>query len=114
MPPTSRRPGRPARQPKPSTTTGHVHEPDSSLSTYTYRGKSVEVHAGEQGCCVVIDGELVEYVVEPEGIYSHDLAYQKFGSPEELAEELIRQWGTAKIKRMPVVHDHGHDHDHHH
>jgi hypothetical protein len=91
-----------------------VHDPGSKLSTFTYRGKNVEVHAGEQGCCVVIDGELVLYDVDDDGIYSHDLAYQKFGSPEELAEELIRQWGTAKIKRTPVPHEHGpgHEHDH--
>ena len=112
MPTTPRRPGRSARRPKASkgssTPTEHVHEPGSKLSVFTYRGKSVEVHAGEHGCCVVIDGDLVEYTIEPDGIYSHDLAYQKFGTPEELAEELIRQWGTAKIKRTPVAHDHDH------
>jgi hypothetical protein len=42
------------------------------------------------------------------------MAYQKFGSPEELAEEVIRQWGQAKVERTPVPHDHDHDHDHDH
>ena len=86
----------------------HQHEPGSILSTFTYRGKSVEVHGGEHGCCVVIDGERVDYMIEPDGIYSHEMAYQKFGSPEELAEEVIRQWGQAKIARTPVPHDHDH------
>jgi hypothetical protein len=119
MPPTPRRSSRPARRPKPASSKAgaadkHQHEPDARTSTFSYRGKSVEVHAGEHGCCVVIDGERVDYVVEPDGIYSHEMAYQKFGSPEELAEEVIRQWGQAKIARTPVPHDHGHDHDHDH
>jgi hypothetical protein len=122
MPPTPRRRIRPARKATPATarsaTTEHKHDPGSKRSTFSYRGRSVEIHAGDVGCCVEIDGERVDYVVEPDGIYTHDLAYQKFGSPEELAEELIRQWGQARIKRTPVPHDHGpghdddHDHDH--
>lgn len=128
MPPTPRRPGRPARKAKPPTArtlaaanarsaaANHEHEPGSKRSTFNYRGRSVEIHAGDVGCCVEIDDERVDYVVEPDGIYTHDMAYQKFGSPEELAEELIRQWGQARIKRTPVPHDHGpgHDHDHDH
>ncbi len=120
MPRIPGQPSRPARQPKaPSAVPAadkHKHDPDSKLSTFTYRGKNVDVHAGKNGCCVEIDGERVDYMVDDDGIYSHDLAYQKFGSPEELAEELIRQWGQAKIKRTPVPHDHGpgHDHDHEH
>jgi hypothetical protein len=115
MPQTPRRPTRSARQPKArksaATSGQHVHDSDSKLSSFTYRGRSVDVHAGEHGCCVVIDGERVDYMVEPDGIYSHEMAYQKFGSPEELAEEVIRQWGQAKIDRTPVPHDHEHDHD---
>ena len=122
MPPNPRRPSRSDRKAKPATarkataTAKHEHDPGSKRSTFSYRGRSVEVHAGDVGCCVEIDGERVDYVVEPDGIYTHDMAYQKFGSPEELAEELIRQWGQAKIKRTPVPHDHGpgHDHDHDH
>ena len=121
MPSTPRRPSRRATpRAKPasarSAVAEHKHDPGSKRSTFSYRGKSVEIHAGDVGCCVEIDGERVDYVVEPDGIYSHDLAYQKFGSPEELAEELIRQWGQARIKRTPVPHDHGpgHDHDHDH
>jgi hypothetical protein len=114
-----RTPGRQRRAPSRSkAATGarhggseHTHEPGSKRSDFTYRGKAVEVHAGEKGCCVVIDGERVDYVVDEDGIYSHELAYQKFGSPEELAEEVIRQWGQAKIERTPVPHDHDHDHD---
>lgn len=116
MQPTPRRPSRPARKPKTPTartaTAEHKHDPGSKRRTFSYRGRSVEIHAGDVGCCVEIDGERVEYVVGPDGIYSHDLAYQKFGSPEELAEEVIRQWGQAKIKRTPVRHDHGPGHDH--
>ncbi len=93
-------------------TSEHEHEPDSKLSTFTYRGRAVEIHAAEKGCCVVIDGERVDYVVDDDGIYSHELAYQKLGSPEELAEELIRQWGQARVERTPVPHDHNHDHGH--
>jgi hypothetical protein len=112
MPSTTRRSSRPSRRAKPLTMTPgadeHEHEPGSILSTFTYRGKSVEVHGGEKGCCVVIDGERIDYMIEPDGIYSHEMAYQKFGSPEELAEEVIRQWGQAKIARTPVPHDHDH------
>lgn len=111
MPPTPRRPSRSARKAKPSNARAaggeHEHEPGSKRSTFSYRGKSVEVNAGEKGCCVVIDGERVDYVVDADGIYTHDMAYQKFGSPEELAEEVIRQWGQARIKRTPVPLEHG-------
>ena len=115
MPPTPRRPNRsgsPRAKPAKARTakTEHKHEAGSKLSTFSYRGRSVEIHGGDVACCVEIDGERVDYVVEADGVYSHDLAYQKFGSPEELAEEVIRQWGQAKIKRTPVPHDHGHDH----
>lgn len=92
----------------------HQHEPGSKLRSFDYRGRSVEIHAAEKGCCVVIDGERVDYVVDDDGVYSHDMAYMKFGSPEELAEEVIRQWGQAKIARTPVPHDHDHDNDHDH
>lgn len=117
MPPTPRRRSRPPTpRAKPasarSVVAEHKHEPGSKRSTFTYRGRSVEINAGDVGCCVEIDGERVDYVVDPDGIYSHDLAFQKFGSPEELAEELIRQWGQAKIQRTPVPHDHGPGHDH--
>lgn len=118
MPPTPRRQSRPARRAKPATaartaatarsaSAKHEHEPGSKRSTFNYRGRSVEIHAGDVGCCVEIDGERVDYVVDADGIYSHDMAYQKFGSPEELAEEVIRQWGQARIKRTPVPLDHG-------
>lgn len=128
MPPNPRRPSRLTRQAKsPTARTAtaeggrsaaaeHKHEAGSKRRSFSYRGRSVEIHAGDVGCCVEIDGERVDYVVDADGVYSHDLAYQKFGSPEELAEEVIRQWGQAKIKRTPVPHDHGpgHDHDHDH
>jgi hypothetical protein len=120
MPRTPGRQRRPSSQPKAAPSrknaSEHKHEPGSELRTFNYRGKSVEVHAAEKGCCVVIDGERVDYVVDDDGVYSHELAYQKFGSPEELAEEVIRQWGQAKVARTPVPHDHdhGHDDDHDH
>ena len=120
MPRTPRRDSKatskPASKGTSASATKHEHEPGSDLRTFSYRGKSVEVHAAEKGCCVVIDGERVDYVVDDDGIYSHELSYQKFGSPEELAEEVIRQWGQARIERTPVAHDHDHDHgdDHDH
>ena len=116
MPKTPDRQRRLSSKPKPAASrkaaSEHKHETGSELRTFSYRGKSVEIHAAEKGCCVVIDGERVDYVVDDDGVYSHELAYQKFGSPEELAEEVIRQWGQAKVARTPVPHDHDHDHDH--
>lgn len=115
MPSTPRRPSRSATsRAKPASARSpvaeHKHEPGSKRSTFSYRGRSVEVNAGDTGCCVVIDGERIDYVVDDDGIYTHDMAYQKFGSPEELAEEVIRQWGQAKIARTPAPLDHGSGH----
>lgn len=54
-----------------------------------------------------VDGRMVMYEQTDEGIYSHDLMYQRFSTPEELAEELVRQWGThvpAPVQMpMPVM-----------
>ena len=117
MPSIPRRPSRPATsRAKPasarSAAAEHKHEPGSKRRTFSYRGRAVEINAGDVGCCIEIDGERIDYVVDDDGIYSHDMAYQKFGSPEELAEEVIRQWGQAKIKRTPVPPDHAHGQGH--
>jgi hypothetical protein len=88
---------------------------EAGARTFSFRGRSIEIQPTKEGCCgtLIIDGERVDYVVTDDGIYSHDMAYMTFGSPEELGEELLRQLGQAKISRTPVPldHDHGQGHD---
>lgn len=74
---------------------------------FQFRGRTVEImppsehdvavarkaHHPAQGM-LRIDRRDVMYEQTDEGIYSHEMMYQRFSTPEELAEELVRQWGT--------------------
>src|SRR3954468_13483003 len=78
---------------------------------FTFRGRQIEIlpkggtdrampehHMTTPGVRVNgilrIDGREVAFEQTEEGVFSHEFMYQRFGSPEELAEELVRQWGT--------------------
>jgi hypothetical protein len=41
-----------------------------------------------------IDGRDVMYEQTDEGVYSHELMYERFSTPAALAEALVRQWGS--------------------
>ncbi|SRR6266849_6133729 len=87
--------------------------------SYTFRGRTIEVlpptreaktslRKGPLEGKLTIDGREVAYEQTEEGIYSHEMMYARFSTPEELAEELVRQWGTNIPAPMDMpMHDHG-------
>jgi len=95
-------------------------EPDKAAPRgFTFRGRQIEIlpmggtdrampghHMATPGVRVDgllrIDGREVAYEQTDEGVMSHEFMYQRFGTPEELAEELVRQWGTHIPEAMPM------------
>jgi hypothetical protein len=54
-----------------------------------------------------IDDEAFPVEVTERGVLSHEMAFKEYGSIDELAEDIIRQRGTAQIERGDQP-----DHDH--
>jgi hypothetical protein len=92
---------------------------DEQSRSYTFRGRTIEVvppsrdaktslMKGPPEGMLSIDGRQVAYEQTEEGVYSHEMMYARFSTPEELAEELVRQWGTSIPAPMDMsMHDHG-------
>jgi hypothetical protein len=77
---------------------------DGQLRGHRYR---VERPRGRrEGTRLFIDDEEIVLEEYEGGVMSHDIAFKMYGSPEELAEDLIRQWGTARIQRTHIDHPH--------
>lgn len=94
---------------------------------YNYRGRRVQVDPPSRlrngQNTLMIDETRVPYTQTDEGVYSHAMMFQVFGSPYELAEAIIQDWGTSEINLNSLQeHDHeeggeggGHNHgDHDH
>ena len=94
------------RTPKPRKKPADRWESDN----YSYRGRKVEVrkHGDHAHYRLLIDGHEVNMEQSERGILTHAMMYQEFGTPYELAEALINDWGTSKIE--PTDHS---DHDDH-
>lgn len=78
-------------------------------STYEYHGREVEIERGDEGTRLRIDGVEIDVEVRESGVVSHAFMFKEFSTVYDLAEELIRQWGTATPRP-----DQPHDHDPHH
>jgi hypothetical protein len=109
----------PSQRPQPARHS-HGEEPPPAGSTYVFRGRTIaiapsredraaRVKAQERVAGVLrIDGYEVPYEETDEGVHSHEMMFQRFSSPEELAEELVRQWGTSLPTRSAMPpHEHG-------
>jgi len=77
---------------------------------YVYRGRKIEVRKDDERQRLFIDDQEVEMEQTENGVLSHEFMFQLFGTPFELAEELIKQWGGAKIERAQKPSDHPHHH----
>ena len=66
---------------------------------YVYRGKTIHLDQSQKEPKLFVDSRQVMYEQTEDGVLSHEAMYMVFGSPFELAEELIRQWGEADIVR---------------
>lgn len=78
-----------------------------------YRGQRIRIetpHGAARGTGrLFIDDEEVEVEASESGVIAHnDMAFKEYGSLEELAEDIIRQRGTAQIERGKVTPPHPH------
>lgn len=72
---------------------------------------NVDLRRGESAeAMLYIDDEAFPVEVTEHGVLSHEMAFTEYGSIDELAEDIIRQRGTAKVERGDHPHDHSHDH----
>ncbi len=76
-----------------------------------YRGRRIRIetpHDAARGTGrLYIDDEEVEVEASASGVIAHnDMAFKEYGTLEELAEDIIRQRGTAEIKRGEGPHPH--------
>ncbi len=69
---------------------------------------------GAQEARLYIDDEEIPVEVTEQGVSSHEMAFKEYSTIDELAEDIIRQRGTAVIVKGEVPHhdDGGHGHDH--
>jgi hypothetical protein len=110
-----KKPAAPARKKSGGTTgmgdmgdmgSGASNPSPTTKTPFQFRGRSIQVmppsardlenaRQGKPAQGILrIDGREVMYEQTDEGIYSHEMMYQRFSTPEELAEELVQQWGT--------------------
>ena len=81
---------------------------------YDYRGRTIKVQKGRKDALahapmrLFIDDQEVEMEETESGVHSHAFMFKEFGTPFELAEELIKQWGAAEMKsdQPPPPHPH--------
>jgi hypothetical protein len=93
--------------------------------TFSYRGHSIEVvreytprnGEGDEECChrLLIDGQEIDVHETPSGVESSQNIFQEYGSVYELAEAVVRQWGTTPVRAVESGDHHhgGHDHGGH-
>jgi hypothetical protein len=75
---------------------------------YIYRGRNIRVEKGPERTRLFIDDLEVDMEQTENGVHSHQFMFQMFGTPFELAEELVKQWGDAKPKPVSKPPDHKH------
>lgn len=72
---------------------------------WTYMGRQIDLSQAKGKYRLLIDGREIHMEQRESGVISHEFTFMEFGSPQELAEALIRQWGTAKIDFTPMSPD---------
>lgn len=82
---------------------GHEPEPQHECDR-TFRGRKISIQKQKGKLRLAIDGEEIPVEYTGRGYMSHAAMFQEFGSLEELAEALIRDWGTTKIKHSKQPH----------
>lgn len=103
-----------ARRKKSGATTRRGMGPSPTTrgkAPYQFRGRTIQIlppnmnmsQPGHQMQGTLrVDGRDVMYEQTDDGVYSHEMMYQRFSTPEELAEELVRQWGTHIPSAAPM------------
>lgn len=93
----------------PSSQAPKQHDDSQERTEYTYRGRKIELYREGEQARLIVDGLEIEMEQNEEGVLSHSFMFKRFGTPFELAEELIKQWGNAKINLSPTPPPH-HNH----
>jgi hypothetical protein len=90
-------------------------ENSGELLQHVYRGRRIEVRTDRdklrtdrERLRLFIDGQEIEMEQTESGVLSHRFMFKEFGTPFELAEELIKQSGGAEIRPTPEHTDHSH------
>ncbi len=86
---------------------GHTIQVIPAVAVKMKSADSPDTPAVESGK-VLIDGREISYEQTEDGVHSHEFMFQKFATPFELAEELIKQWGTAQPKSNSENPEHPH------
>ena len=73
---------------------------------YVYRGRKIRVIREKERQRLFIDDREVMMEQTENGVLSHMFMFKMFSTPYELAEELIKQWGGATMKKMDQPHQH--------
>jgi hypothetical protein len=107
------------------TPTKRSQRDDESVETYetVYRGRTIRIErpraarVTEGGLIpgrLYLDDEEIPVEQTEGGVIAHqDMAFKEYGSLEELAEDIIRQRGTAQITRGEEPHPEHHSADGH-
>jgi hypothetical protein len=105
--PRTRKSRQPAREERPTDSTEQLQ--------YDYRGRTIKLQNGRKDALarapmrLFIDDQEVEIEQTENGVHSHAFMFKEFGTPFELAEELIKQWGDAEMKSDQKPPPHPHD-----
>lgn len=65
---------------------------------HTFRGRKIEIHKDHKETKIFIDDQEIEVEQGENGFITHAMMFKEYGSPYELAEDLIRQWGEEPIR----------------
>lgn len=78
--------------------------PEEQQGPYIFRGRKIEVREEGEKKHLFIDDQEVEMEQTDSGVLSHFFMFKEFGTPYEFAEELVKEFGEAKIPLKPAVH----------
>ena len=88
----------------------HPH-PGGERCECEYRGHKIVVDGARESLHLTIDGEEIDVHQTETGVLSHAAMFREFSNAFELAEELIRDWGDARLENPSFRPGHPH-HDH--
>ena len=87
----------------------HDHQHPEKPCDLVCRGRKISIQGDKGNLRLLIDGEEIPVErTERGGYVAHANMFQEYGSLEELAQDLIRDWGSAKIKHSKVPGGHHH------
>jgi hypothetical protein len=90
--------------------TGHHHEHGEEGCEQIFLGRTISIQKQKGKLHLSIDGEEIPVEDTGRGFITHANMFKEYGSLEELAQDLVKQWGTAKIEHSKVPDPSHHKH----